>query len=133
MSWEGEGEGEWERERERKKEKERKMEYKVLENKYVGEGMYFLKVAGDFDVKMGQFFMLRAWDNFPILSRPISIYDVDKEGVSFLYKVVGEGTKKFKNLKKDDKINLEGPYGNGYEKVEGRVALVGVEIGRAHV
>lgn len=107
------------------------MKYKVIENRFVGEAMYFIKIAGSFKVRMGQFYMLRAWDKFPLLSRPISIFDVDEEGISFLYKVVGEGTKIFARLKKDDEIDLQGPYGNGFEKVEGRVALVGGGVGIA--
>ena len=107
------------------------MDYKVIENRYVGEEMYYIKIAGDFDAKMGQFYMLRAWDKYPLLSRPISIYDIDEEGISFLYKVVGEGTKILSRLKKDDSITLQGPYGNGFEKVEGRVALVGGGVGIA--
>ncbi|WP_449024721.1 dihydroorotate dehydrogenase electron transfer subunit, partial [Peptostreptococcus stomatis] len=60
-----------------------------------------------------------------------SIYQIDDEGISFLYKLVGEGTKIISNLKPGDPIKLEGPYGNGFEKVEGRVALVGGGIGIA--
>ena len=36
--------------------------YKILENKYIGEDMYFMKVEGNFKAEMGQFYMLRAWD-----------------------------------------------------------------------
>ncbi|WP_101773670.1 dihydroorotate dehydrogenase electron transfer subunit [Peptostreptococcus faecalis] len=107
------------------------MEYSVLENRYVGEEMYYIKVSGDFEARMGQFYMLRAWDNFPLLSRPISIYNIDEEGISFLYKVVGQGTEIMSKLKKGDNIKLEGPYGNGFEKVKGKVALVGGGIGIA--
>ncbi|MBC2576337.1 dihydroorotate dehydrogenase electron transfer subunit [Peptostreptococcus canis] len=107
------------------------MEYKVIENTYVGEGMYYIKVAGNFSAKMGQFYMLRAWDKYPLLSRPISIYDIDDEGISFLYKVVGEGTTIISKLKSGDNIKLEGPYGNGYQKVDGKIALVGGGIGIA--
>jgi dihydroorotate dehydrogenase electron transfer subunit len=105
--------------------------YKILENRYIGEDMYFMKVEGNFEAKMGQFYMLRAWDTYPLLSRPISIHDVGESSISFLYKVVGEGTKILSNLKENDEIKLEGPYGNGYEKVEGKVALVGGGIGIA--
>lgn len=105
--------------------------YKILENKYIGEDMYFMKVEGKFGAKMGQFYMLRAWDTYPLLSRPISVHDVDENSISFLYKVVGEGTKIFSSLKENDEIKLEGPYGNGYEKVKGKVALVGGGIGIA--
>lgn len=65
---------------------------------------------------MGQFYMLRAWDNYPTLSRPISIHDIDENSITFLYKVVGEGTKIFSRLTPGDNIKLEGPYGNGYQK-----------------
>ena len=105
--------------------------YKVLENRYVGEDMYLMRVEGKFEGKMGQFYMLRAWDTYPLLSRPISIHDIDDNSISFLYKVFGEGTQIFSRLKEGDTIKLEGPYGNGYEQVEGKVALVGGGIGVA--
>ena len=54
------------------------MEYTIVENRYVGEDMYYMKIAGKFEAKMGQFFMLRAWDKYPLLSRPISIYNIDE-------------------------------------------------------
>ena len=105
--------------------------YKIIRNEYVGEDMYLMEVEGKFEGEMGQFYMVRAWDKYPLLSRPISIHDINENSISFLYKVVGEGTKILSKLKKDDTIKLEGPYGNGYEKVEGKVALVGGGIGVA--
>ena len=105
--------------------------YKVIRNEYIGEDMYLMEVEGQFKGEMGQFYMLRAWDNYPLLSRPISIHDISDDSISFLYKVVGEGTKILSKLKPEDTIKLEGPYGNGYEKVEGKVALVGGGIGVA--
>ena len=105
--------------------------YKIIRNDYVGEDMYLMEVEGKFEGEMGQFYMVRAWDKYPLLSRPISIHDINENSISFLYKVVGEGTKILSKLKKDDTIKLEGPYGNGYEKVEGKVALVGGGIGVA--
>ena len=105
--------------------------YKVIKNEYIGEDMYLMEIEGQFKGEMGQFYMLRAWDNYPLLSRPISIHDISDDSISFLYKVVGEGTKILSKLKVEDTIKLEGPYGNGYEKVEGKVALVGGGIGVA--
>lgn len=67
--------------------------YKIIENTYIGEDMYQMKVQGEFKGRMGQFYMLRAWDTYPTLSRPISIHDIDENSITFLYKVVGEGTK----------------------------------------
>ena len=57
--------------------------YKVIENRYIGEDMYLMRVEGKFEGKMGQFYMLRAWDKFPLLSRPISIHDIDENSISF--------------------------------------------------
>ncbi len=105
--------------------------YTILVNKHLSEDMYLMKVQGKFEGKMGQFYMLRAWDMYPLLSRPISICDIDEEGITFLYKVFGEGTKILSKLNQGDEIKLEGPYGNGFEKVEGKVALVGGGIGVA--
>ena len=45
--------------------------YKVIRNEYIGEDMYLMEVNGKFKGEMGQFYMLRAWDNYPLLSRPI--------------------------------------------------------------
>jgi dihydroorotate dehydrogenase electron transfer subunit len=105
--------------------------YKVLSNDYMGEDMYLLKVEGNLKGKMGQFYMVRAWDNFPLLSRPISIHDIEKNNISFLYKVIGEGTQILSTLKPNDSIKLEGPYGNGFENITGKIALVGGGMGVA--
>lgn len=107
------------------------IETKVLSNRQVSKDFYLMKAAGKYQARMGQFCMLRAWDEVPVLSRPISIYDVDEEGISFLYKVVGQGTEIFAKLKTGDDIRLDGPYGNGFPNVSGKIALVGGGIGVA--
>ena len=70
----------------------------VIKNEAVGKDFYLQKASGNFNAKIGQFCMLRAWDEFPVLSRPISIFDCDEEGISFLYKVVGHGTERLAQL-----------------------------------
>lgn len=103
----------------------------VLKNIAVSKDFYLLKASGSYDAKMGQFCMLRGWGDYPLLSRPISIFDCDAEGISFLYKVVGEGTEILSRLKAGDEIEVQGPYGNGFPLVAGKVALVGGGIGVA--
>lgn len=105
--------------------------FEVIENKFLGDDMYIIKAKGVFDVKNGQFYMLRTKSNYPLLSRPISVYNVDEDGISFLYKVVGEGTKVFSELRLGEEIVLDGPYGNGFPKVRGKTALLGGGIGIA--
>lgn len=104
---------------------------KVLENQKITEDFYLMKVETENNADMGQFYMLRAWDRYPVLSRPISVFDADKESVSFLYKIVGQGTEIFKNLKPGDDITVDGPHGNGFPEVKGKIALVGGGVGIA--
>lgn len=103
----------------------------VLFNRPLGEDFYLLKAALSDTPQMGQFYMLRGWEHYPVLSRPISVYDADEEGVTFLYRVVGEGTRLLSALREGDEITCNGPYGNGYPIKSGRIALVGGGVGVA--
>ncbi len=104
---------------------------KVISNERVSEQVYMLKVDRSDECRMGQFYMLRAWGNYPLLSRPISIFNKSDEGIEFLIQVVGEGTALLAALRPGDPVTLEGPFGNGFPEAEGRVALIGGGIGIA--
>ena len=108
----------------------------ILSNERVGKDFYLMrakltKKARAGATRMGQFYMLRAWRNYPVLSRPISVFDEEGETISFLYKVVGKGTEVFSTLEKGDEISALGPLGNSYPDVTGKVALVGGGVGIA--
>lgn len=105
----------------------------VIQNININGNIYRLKVEGNFNVLPGQFFMLRVWENEPLLSRPISIHDADEHSISFLYEIKGEGTRILGKLKCDDKVELLGPLGNGFdtEKMQGKIAIVSGGIGIA--
>ncbi|WP_151736337.1 dihydroorotate dehydrogenase electron transfer subunit [Paenibacillus tengchongensis] len=103
----------------------------VISNERLANGVYHLRVRGDYGGAMGQFYMLRAWGAYPLLSRPLSIHRVNGDGIEFLYHVVGEGTAILAELKPGDSLGLEGPFGNGFPAVSGKVALVGGGIGVA--
>ena len=83
--------------------------------------------------------MLRCWGaaETPVLSRPISVHDVDeREGtLTFLYQIKGEGTQKLAHLAWGQTLTLTGPCGNGFDvaaaAAAGRVAVVGGGIGVA--
>ena len=87
----------------------------------------------------GQFYMLRCWGSAetPVLSRPISVHDMDeREGtLTFLYQIKGEGTQKLAHLAWGQTLTLTGPCGNGFDvaaaAAAGRVAVVGGGIGVA--
>jgi dihydroorotate dehydrogenase electron transfer subunit len=104
---------------------------KIISNEHVGENIYLLKIEGQFTGEMGQFYMLRAWEQYPVLSRPLSIHNLEENSISFLYAVVGEGTQILSRLTANHEVRIEGPYGNGFPRVEGKVALVGGGMGVA--
>lgn len=107
---------------------------KVIENIELTKGIFKMTVEGDFSSdQAGQFYMLRSWGIEPFLSRPISIHDANSEGITFLYEVVGEGTRLFSELKRGDFIELLGPVGNGFDtkEISGKVAIVTGGIGIA--
>ena len=106
---------------------------KIRSNKKVDQDFYLMTVEQENDAHMGQFYMLRAWDTYPVLSRPISVFDADKETVSFLYKVVGKGTEMLSQLEAEAEITLDGPHGNGFPELAGKkkIALVGGGVGIA--
>lgn len=103
---------------------------KIIENINVCKDYFILRTDLDVKVYPGQFFMLRAWDSYPTLSRPISVYDVT-EGVDFLIEKRGEGTKILEKLQAGDEIKLFGPFGNAFYANLDEVALVGGGVGVA--
>lgn len=109
-------------------------ENKVIDNFQIEEHIYRLTVETSTEnIVPGQFFMLRAWDKDPLLSRPISVFDFEPGKVTFLYQVIGKGTKLLSKLKQNDTISLLGPSGNGFDlsKINGKVAVVTGGIGIA--
>lgn len=106
---------------------------KVLSNDEITDGIYKLILDGKFQGRPGQFYMLRAWEEEPVLSRPISIEDVDDKSITFLYQVVGKGTKILSNLEVGNELNIQGPLGNTFpvENISGKVGIVTGGIGIA--
>ncbi len=104
----------------------------IIFNRQIEAKIYHMKIAGNYEGSMGQFYMLRGWGSLhPVLGRPFSIFDLNKESISFVYEVVGEGTHLLSRLRESDEIKLFGPYGRGFPQAKGRVALIGGGIGLA--
>jgi dihydroorotate dehydrogenase electron transfer subunit len=108
-------------------------ECKVLSNIEIVDGIYKLHVSGSFNLKPGQFFMLSAWGGQMLLPRPISVHDVDDNGVYFLYQTKGKGTKILSQLVVGQNINVLGPLGNGFDvgNIKGKIAVIAGGIGIA--
>jgi len=84
----------------------------------------------------GQFLQIRIDENNdPLLRRPISIYDADKERgtITLLYKAVGRGTHLLTKIKAQEYLDIMGPLGKGFSlpKTTGKAVLVGGGVGIA--
>lgn len=105
---------------------------KIIAQKKIAPAIYLLEVASPTpQAQPGQFFMIKGWKYELPMMRPISIFKVNQESYTFLYKVVGEGTAKLSQMKKGETIQLLGPLGNGFpcDQVKGKIALVGGGVG----
>lgn len=105
----------------------------VKENNEISKDIYKLVVKGSFKGKPGQFYMLRCWEDEPILWRPISIHNISVDSIEFIYAVVGKGTELLGRLREKDEVKLIGPLGNGFdtENIKGKIAVVTGGIGIA--
>lgn len=106
---------------------------RVLKNINIIDNVYKISISLSSKVDPGQFFMLRAWRDEPLLSRPVSVYNVENNIVSFLYQVVGLGTEILSKLKSGEKIDVLGPLGNGFpvDEIHGNIAIITGGIGIA--
>lgn len=106
---------------------------KVLSNEKVIDNIYKMVCEDGNDIKAGQFYMLKLEGSKTLLPRPISICKKDDNKITFVYAVVGEGTKEFSRVRSGEEISLTGPLGNGFnlEQDLGKVALVSGGIGTA--
>ncbi|MBE6071375.1 MAG: dihydroorotate dehydrogenase electron transfer subunit [Clostridium butyricum] len=105
---------------------------KIILNEEISNGIFKMVVEDSSEINAGQFYMLKHKGQ-TLLPRPISISEKCGNKLTFIYAVVGTGTKEYAALKENDTISLTGPLGNGFDlnKEYGKVALVGGGIGVA--
>ncbi|MCX7697985.1 MAG: dihydroorotate dehydrogenase electron transfer subunit [Candidatus Goldbacteria bacterium] len=90
---------------------------KVVFNRKLNNTIYYLriKVPISFKAQPGQFINIKVSDDYvPLLRRPFSIFNHERGFIDILYKVVGNGTKKLSNKKREDILDFIGPVGNSY-------------------
>ena len=114
-------------------------EVKVIRNDSIGGGYYRMvlaapKTAGA--AQPGQFVQIRCSETAdPLLRRPFSIYDADREKgtISILYAKVGRGTALLSAMQVHDTTNLLGPLGKGFTLPDkaGSAVLIGGGVGIA--
>ena len=81
--------------------------------------------------KPGQFLSLFCNEGSRLLPRPISICEIDElQGrIRLVFRVAGQGTKEFSQLKPADTIEVMGPLGNGFLPEGKKALLIGGGIG----
>lgn len=103
----------------------------VIKNEKLATDIYRMILSG-LSGHAGQFFMLQVSNGtHPLLKRPLSIYDRDDESASFVYRIVGEGTKLLSKKRAGDEVDALGPFGNGFPLLDEDVAIIGGGIGIA--
>lgn len=108
----------------------------IIKNQAFAENVYLisLNLSSRIDAKPGQFFILRVNDRFdPLLGRPFSVFDLEDNKLSFLYRVKGKGTKILSNLPEGEKIQITGPFGKWYPFPKDDYVVIAGGIGIASV
>ena len=94
--------------------------FKVLERRQLGDRYFSLVLEHDGQmqpVAPGQFVeVLVEGSREVMLRRPISVHDVDeqKNTMTLLIQIVGNGTRKLAELQAGDKLNMVYPLGHGF-------------------
>lgn len=97
---------------------------KILENVEVSKNVFKLVLEGKFKGNPGQFYMLKSWEESPLLPRPFGICDLKDNSITFLYEVVGKGTGIMSSLRVGEYMEILGPLGNGFEIFENKKSAI---------
>lgn len=81
------------------------------------------------NARAGQFISVYSKDGSRLLPRPISICEVEGDRLRIVYRTVGKGTKEFSGYGARDTLDVMGPLGNGYTKLNKKAILMGGGIG----
>jgi dihydroorotate dehydrogenase electron transfer subunit len=77
------------------------------------------------DIIPGQFFEMKKADAVsPMLRKPISVYDVHGNMVSFMVKRIGKATEQLSEMQTGDSLDILGPLGSGFPLPEGNKAVL---------
>ena len=89
--------------------------FTVTGNEKLRPSVMLMKLRGDTsEIKRpGQFVNVKI-DGF-FLRRPISVCDLEGDGLTLIYKTVGKGTEKMSRMEKGEKLDLLTGLGNGFD------------------
>ena len=91
------------------------MQYQIIENAQIAPNVFLLDLAGDTSMIQapGQFCQLQLPGLY--LRRPISICDWDENGMTLIYKLVGQGTEALSQMETGAVLDALNGLGNGYD------------------
>jgi len=91
------------------------MQYQIIENAQIAPHVFLLDLAGDTSMVKapGQFCQIRLPGFY--LRRPISICDWDENGMTLIYKAVGQGTEALSQMESGAMLDILNGLGNGYD------------------
>lgn len=106
----------------------------VRSQEKIAEGIFDMWIQTDLakTAHAGQFIGVYPKDKSTLLPRPISICQVDEEGLRIVYRIAGKGTAEFSTYQKGDTITILGVLGNGFPVEQGvgkKAVLLGGGIG----
>ena len=106
----------------------------IVSQKCIGTDIYDMVLSfprGAKEAKPGQFIAMYCEDGTKLLPRPISICGIDAENgtLRVVYRIAGEGTRLFSEMKEGDSLEVLGPLGNGFTMKEEKAIIVGGGIG----
>ena len=109
---------------------------KILANNPLSEDVYELTLHCPeiaINARPGMFVHIRVEHGALLLRRPLSIADADtvKGTITFIYRLLGQGTKAMAALKPGAMLNCLGPLGNGFSLEAKKPLLVGGGLGIA--
>ena len=90
-------------------------EFIITLNQPIAKDVYKMRLLGDTShiTKAGQFVNIKL-DGF-YLRRPISVCDIDRDALTIIYKVVGQGTDMMAKMNVRDSLDVLTGLGNGYD------------------
>jgi dihydroorotate dehydrogenase electron transfer subunit len=91
------------------------MQYQIIENAQIAPQVFLLDLAGDTSMVKapGQFCQIQLPGFY--LRRPISLCDWDENGMTLIYKAVGQGTQALSRMETGDVLDILNGLGNGYD------------------
>ena len=107
---------------------------RVIRQQQIDEGIFDMELSfpkGAALARPGQFIAMCCNDKSKLLPRPISICGINPEEgtLRVVYRVAGEGTKEFSEMKAGDELEVMGPLGNGFTMKSEKAIIIGGGIG----